>query len=68
MLGFECVVKASDNDVAVYVFTDPEKGHTVYLSHTGMMSVVEAEQKKSARVKAAGFAIADSSCSSCNGC
>ncbi len=68
MLIFEREVKAADSNVAVYVFTDPEKGHTVYLSHPGMLSVVEADRASGARIRAAGFAISGSDCSSCNGC
>jgi len=68
MLIFEREVKVPDSNVAVYVFADTEKGHTVYLSHTGMISVVEADRANGAKVRAAGFAISGSDCSNCNGC
>jgi hypothetical protein len=64
MLEFERVVKASDSKAAVYVFVDTEKGHIVYLSQTGMMSVVEQDTGKSSKIRAAGFAIGQSDCSS----
>lgn len=68
MLEFERTVKAPDSNVAVHVFIDPEKGHTVYLSHTGMITVIEQEKSKSSKVRAVGFATVGSDCSSCNGC
>jgi hypothetical protein len=68
MLKFEQMVKAPERDAAVYVFIDAEKGHTLYLSHTGMMTVIEAEKSKSGTMRAAGFVVGQSGCSGCDGC
>lgn len=68
MLEFERVVKATDSDVAVYVFCDSERGHIVYTSHTGTMVVVEKEKSQNGKVRAAGFSIEESSCAGCDGC
>ena len=46
MLEFERAVQAPDEKAAVYVFVDKEKGHTVYVSHTGSMTVVEQDKSK----------------------
>lgn len=66
MLEFAKAVKVPDSDAAVYVFSDAEKGHIVYLSHTGAMTVVEKE--KSSKVRAAGFMVGTDECSGCSGC
>lgn len=68
MLEFECVAKAQDTDIAVYVFYDPDRGHTVYASHTGTLVVVEKDRSHSGKVRAAGFTLEDNSCSGCDGC
>lgn len=66
MLELERVVRVPDSEAAIYVFTDIEKGHTVYMSHTGVMTVLEKE--KSSKVRAAGFMLGADECSSCSGC
>ncbi len=68
MLEFERTVTAPGGDAAVNVFTDTEKGHVVYLSHTGTMVVVDNAKVKDGRTRAAGFMVASSSCGSCDGC
>jgi hypothetical protein len=66
MLELDRVVKGPDSEAAIYVFTDTEKGHTVYMSHTGVMTVIEKEG--SGKVRAAGFMLGSDECSSCSGC
>lgn len=56
MLEYERTVRAPEGEAAVSVFVDSEKGHTVYLSHTGQIAVAECEPK-GGRVRAAGFAV-----------
>lgn len=68
MLEFERTVAIPGREEAVHVFVDAEKGHVVYLSHTGMLNVVEKEQVKNSKVRAAGFAAVQSSRSDCSGC
>ena len=70
MLEFITSVMVPGNDkVAVNVFCDKEKGHTIYLSHTGALVVVETDRAKgSQQIKAAGFSVAADSCNSCDGC
>jgi hypothetical protein len=68
MLRFEEKIAATDSDAAVYVFFDKEKGHTVYLSHTGMLTVVEDDKPKNKSARAVGFSAGGSDCSSCDGC
>jgi hypothetical protein len=68
LLIFERVVTVPDSDVALYVFTDSEKGHTIYLSNTTNMSVVDEVKNKLGNPRAAGFMAGDHECSDCNGC
>ncbi len=68
MLEFERTVTVPGGEAAVNVFADKEKGHVVYLSHTGTMVVVEDGKARDGRTRAAGFTMAGSSCSSCDGC
>lgn len=69
MLEFDRTVAVPEGDAAVNVFVDKEKGHVVYLSHTGALVVMDSDKVKNARTRAAGFAIGDSGgCGGCNGC
>lgn len=69
MLEFERTVSVPDGSGAVNVFVDKEKGHVVYLSNTGNMVVIDNDKSKSARTRAAGFAVGgDSGCGGCDGC
>jgi len=68
LLIFERVVTVPDSEVALYVFTDSEKGHTVYLSHTGTMNVLDQTKSKTGNIRAAGFMAGDQNCTDCNGC
>ncbi len=67
MLEFLKSVKADDGTVSVSVFTDAEKGHTVYVTHTGAIVIAESE-KKGTKTRAAGFAIGVDNCTGCEGC
>lgn len=67
MLNFAKAVQADNLEVAVYVFVDAEKGHTVYVSHNGSMTVVEDDKKTKGTQRAAGFLV-NNDCSDCNGC
>ena len=70
MLEYKASVKVpGDDKAAVNVFCDDEKGHTIYLSHSGTMVVVENDKSKNnQKTKAAGFSVAADTCNSCNGC
>ncbi len=69
MLEFERTVTVPGGEAAVNVFADKEKGHVVYLSHTGTLVVVDDGKVRDGRTRAAGFTIASSSsCSGCDGC
>lgn len=69
MLTFKQVAQNPEGTAAIYVFTDEEKGHTVYLSQSGQLFVVEAENHPNSKTRAAGFAVGNSSsCSDCDGC
>ncbi len=68
MLEFERTVPVPGGDAAVNVFVDEEKGHVVYLSHTGTLVVVDEGKVRDGRTRAAGFVVADSGCQGCDGC
>lgn len=68
MLKFTDKVEAPDGGAAVYVFSDLEKGHTVYLTCTGMLTVVEEDKAKKKNARIAGFTIDDDECGNCGGC
>lgn len=68
MLKFADKVEAPGSDAAVYVFTDSEKGHTVYLSYTGMLTVVEEDKAKNRSSRMVGFTVGSSDCGNCDGC
>jgi hypothetical protein len=68
LLIFERVATVPDSDVALYVFIDSEKGHTVYLANTGTMNVVDQAKSRNSSARAAGFMSDDHNCIDCNGC
>lgn len=68
MLEFEEIAATPDGSAKVNVFVDKDKGHVVYISHTGTMVVVDNNKTKDGRTRAAGFAMAADGCSSCDGC
>lgn len=67
MLEFVQTVKDSAGEAAVSVFADAEKGHTVYVTHSGALYVAESE-KKGGKTRAAGFALGADGCRGCEGC
>lgn len=68
MLEFEKTAAAPEGGATVHVFVDKDKGHVVYLSHTGNIMVVDNNKVKDNRTRAAGFAVAADGCGSCDGC
>lgn len=68
MLEFERTVSVPEGNATVNVFVDREKGHVVYLSNTGTIVVVDNDKNKTARTRAAGFAVGESGCVGCEGC